>query len=288
MNRSVINSLVTMQGLQQKLDIIANNIANSNTLGFKRKEATFHDILTSRIRQPEQFNQPGRLSSPGLTQGAGSRLGMVQINLSQGNLQMTENPLDLAIEGDALFEVEQVTIDANGNRIVQPVWTKEGSFSFSVQPNDPDNVYLTTKDGKFVRGVDDQPIRVPLNHRIQVDSDGNIMAYNEAVREALPISVGQIKIVHVFRPQLLEQIGNNLLSLKNNADNANGEVLQPLDALQGDRPPVSIRQGFVEQTNVDLTNEMTEMILVQRAMQLNSRALTSSDNLINLANNLRG
>jgi flagellar basal-body rod protein FlgG len=289
MNHSMINSSVSMQSIQQKLDIIAHNISNANTLGFKRKESSFHDVLTSTMKQPEEFRQPGRLTNPGFTMGWGAKVGHIQTDMSQGTLQMTNNLLDIAIEGDALFEIQLTEEDMAQNPDGPDVaWTKQGSFQYTTQPDDPDNVYLTTTAGQFVRGVNDLPIAVPKNHRINVDSNGLIYAYNEVDREAPPEFVGQLKIVHVLRPQLLEQIGDKQFVLKDGVDNADGSVLQQLDVNEVDRPKVALRQGFVEQSNVELTVEMTELIQVQRAFQMNSRALSSSDTLMNLTNNLRG
>jgi flagellar basal-body rod protein FlgG len=289
MNHSMINSSVSMQGIQQKLDLIAHNISNANTLGFKRKESNFHDVLTNVMNQPEEFRQPGRLTTPGYNMGWGSKIGQVQIDMKQGSLQMTDNPLDIAIEGDALFEIqlteEDMAQNPGGSSIA---WTKQGSFQYSIQPNDPENVFLTTSAGQFVMGVDNQPITVPRNHRIRVDEDGLIYAYDEVNRGAQPTFVGQLKIVHVLRPQLLEQIGDKQFVLKDGVDNANGQVLQAMNDAAGNRPRVTLRQGFVEQSNVDLATEMTELIQVQRAFQMNARALTSSDMLMDLTNKLRG
>jgi flagellar basal-body rod protein FlgG len=289
MNHSMINSSASMQSIQQKLDIIAHNISNVNTLGFKRKESSFHDVLTSTMKQPEEFRQPGRLTNPGLTMGWGAKVGHVQIDMSQGTLQMTNNPLDIAIEGDALFEIELTEEDMAQNPDGPGIaWTKQGSFQYTTQPNDPDNVYLTTSAGQFVRGVNDQPIAVPRNHRITVDGNGLIYAYNEVNRDEPPIFVGQLKIVHVLRPQLLEQIGDKQFVLRDGVDNAEGQVLQAFNGNQLAGLKVALRQGFVEQSNVELTAEMTELIQVQRAFQMNSRALASSDTLMDLTNNLRG
>ena len=105
MNNSMINSSVSMQSLQQKLDILSNNIANVNTNGFKKKEASFEDVLTNVKSQPEGFRQQGRFSPLGFNQGWGSKLVQIQTNLSQGPIQSTGNVTDFAIQGDGLFEV---------------------------------------------------------------------------------------------------------------------------------------------------------------------------------------
>jgi flagellar basal-body rod protein FlgG len=290
MNHSMINSLVSMQGLQQKLDIVANNMANINTTGFKRKEATFHDVLTTTMRQPDTFQQVGRLSPLGLTQGWGAKLSQIQTLMAQGSLQQTDLPTDLAIEGDALFEITIPSVDENGQAGQRTAWTRDGAFSLKAQPGDLENVYLTTQEGHLVMGTDDQPIRVPNYHRIQVDADGNVMAYNELLADQPPVQAGSLKLVQVVRPQLMQNIGDNMYTIPDAIDPALGEVLRVVafDGANPEAAKVKVQQGFLEQSNVNLTEEMTELMLTQRAFQLNAKALTSADNMMSLANSLRG
>lgn len=289
MNNSLINSSVTLRGLQQKLDVIANNVANVNTLGFKRKQASFVDVLASFQQQPPGFQKEGRLTPLGLTQGWGAKLGLVQTDFSQGTLKSTDNPLDLAIEGDALFEVEVPVPDGNGTLVNEVRWTRDGAFSLSVNPDNPDSAYLTTKDGYFVRGTDDQPIQIPANHKIRVEPNGTVFAYDEQHPETAPVQVGQLKLMRAVRPQLLEQAGDNLYKLPDNLQANVDQVLLAVDenAVNAE-DRVAVRQGFLEQSNVNLADEMSELLLVQRAYQLNSRAIQSSDAMMNMANNLRG
>jgi flagellar basal-body rod protein FlgG len=287
MNHSLINSSVTMHGLQQKLDILANNISNVNTTGYKRKEASFQDVLTSVKQQPQGFQKEGRLSPLGYNQGWGSRLVQAQLNLAQGSLQATESPLDMAIEGNGLFEINSFSRDVNNNLVPHTVWTRNGSFDLRPS-NDPANrdMYLTTKDGEFVMGANNNPIRIPLNHHVQIQTDGKIMAYNNLDKNAAPIDAGQLKMVRVLRPQLLQQLGENLYNLPEGIANRQ-EILQTVDATNNTVDPITVRQGFLEQSNVTLADEMTDLLQVQRAFQLNARAITSSDTMMGIANNLR-
>jgi len=286
MNNSMINSSVSMQSLQQKLDILANNIANANTTGFKKKEASFEDVLTNVKGQPEGFRQQGRMSPLGFNQGWGARLGQIQTNMAQGPIQSTGNQTDLAIQGDGLFEVAVSTVDAGGNPVQQPAWTRNGAFHLS--PDTTGNMVMTTEEGHFLMGTDGNPIRLPKNYRPAIDPDGRILAYNEIDHNQAPINVGQIKLVRVVRPQLLREVGDNLYSLPAGVTNTDG-ILQNVNgtaANAADR--VEVMQGYLEQSNVQLADEMTELVMVQKAFQLNSRAVTSSDTMMNLANNLRG
>ncbi|MEK8131713.1 flagellar hook-basal body protein [Paenibacillus filicis] len=289
MNNSMINSSVSMHALQQKLDLLANNISNVSTTGYKRKEASFQDVLTSVKQQPQNFQKQGRLTPLGYNQGWGSKLVEAQLNMEQGSLQNTTNPLDFAIEGNGLFEIATVTLDANNVPVQTTRWTRNGAFDISpsVDQNDPDG-YLTTKDGHYIVGADDNPIRVPANHRIAVQPDGQVIAYNEADRTAPPVNLGQIKTVRVVRPQLLQQVGDNLYALPADiTPQQREEILQTVTAANNTVDPITVRQGFIEQSNVNLSQEMTELVTVQRAFQLNARAISSSDQLMNLANNLR-
>ncbi|NOU71436.1 flagellar hook-basal body complex protein [Paenibacillus sp. LMG 31458] len=287
MNNSMINSSVSMHSLQQKLDILSNNIANVNTNGFKKKEASFEDVLTNVQSQPEGFRQQGRFSPLGFNQGWGSKLVQIQTNLSQGPIQSTGNVTDFAIQGDGLFEVSVSKADENGNPVFQSAWTRNGAFSLS--PDATGGTVLTTKEGHFITGVDGNPIRVPAGFRPVVEANGTIKGYNEQDPSAAPINLGQIKLVRVVRPQLLQDVGDNLYTIPNGitvAEKAN--ILQDVNPLV-DNPAnrVSLMQGFLEQSNVTLSDEMTDLVIVQRALQLNSRAITSSDQMMNIANNLR-
>jgi flagellar basal-body rod protein FlgG len=288
MNHSMINSMVSMNGLQQKLDIMANNMANINTTGYKRKEATFEDILTNLRQQPQGFQREGRLSPLGFTQGWGAKLSQVTTNFAQGAMKDTGNSTDLAIEGNGLFKVRVGSGDPN--LPANELYTRDGAFNLSVMENDTENVYLTTKEGHLVMGTDNNPISIPNGYKFSVDADGVVHAYNGSIPEAGSEVRGQLELVRVLRPQFLQQIGDNLFTIpagvaanKQEVDN----IVQPVTAGSGLEQPVTIRQGFLEQSNVNMADEMTELLTVQRAFQLSSRALSSSDTMLNLANNLR-
>ena len=289
MNRSLISAAVSLRGLQQKIDVIADNVAHVNTPGYKRKEASFLDVLTTVRQQPADFRKEGRLTPLGYPEAWGARLGLVQLVFTQGTLKETGNPLDLAIEGDAVFEVDVPTPDGAGNMTNETRWTRNGSLSLSINPEDPETLLLTTKDGYALKGVDDEPVVIPAQHRISVSEDGTVMAYDDRNPEAPPVAVGQLKLLRVAHPQLLEPAGHNLYKLPDHLNLAGDEVLVPVDAESANGGArVAVRQGYVEQSNVSLADEMAELVQAQRAYQLNSRAIQSADAMMNLANNLRG
>lgn len=279
MNSSMINAMVSMNGLQQKLDLLADNIANVNTVGYKRKEATFEDLLTNLRSQPEAFNQPGRLTPMDFTQGWGSRMTMVQPNLSQGPMQGTNKETDIAIEGNALFEVE---VDGAGNR----GYTRNGAFQLTLGANG--DTILATEDGyPVVANVEDAltgdiiegNIVVPQGYSLRVNSDGSVFG----VSSDRTIELGSIKLLQASRPSALTAVNDNLFVVGNGIDA--GDVLQRI--VPNSENLITLRQGYLEQSNVELTDEMTELINVQRAYQLAARALSSSDTMMSLTNGLR-
>lgn len=286
MNHSMINASVSMQALQQKLDVLAHNIANVNTSGYKRRVASFQDILTNVSGQPAPFEREGRLTPLGLPQGWGAKIGQVELSLEQGALKATGNALDLALEGDGLFEVQTDSVDAAGNAKV--AWTRDGSFKLSVIEGNPEGMYLTTTEGYRVMDAGNRPIVVPSNAEITVNEDGAVYARNPADSVSIPQRVGQLKLVRALRPQVLINEGNNLFGLPQGV--AAAEVLEALDPAAGnvnEQTRVAVRQGFIEQSNVNVTEEMTELMTVQRAYQMNARAVASTDTLMSLTNNLR-
>lgn len=292
MNHSMISASASMNGLLQKLDVIANNIANQNTDGYKRKEASFEDLLTTIKQQHDSQRLTGRQSPLGFTIGTGARLSQIQINMAQGALKTTENPYDLAIEGNALFEIGLRTTDADGNQITRPAWTRNGAFHVSLIPGDDQHSMLTMSDGSPLIGTNNQPILIPNGRQISIDQQGNVISTQPNNPQGAAEIVGRIKMVRATRPQLLQSRGDNLYVLPDALSTPGqvGQVMEQLDLTlnKEGNAPVHIRQGFLESSNVDLAAEMTELIQVQRAFQLNARAITSSDTMMNLANTLRG
>jgi len=282
MNHSLSSALVSMQSMQKKLDIISNNIANLNTAGYKSQQASFQDVLTSVYQQPETFGREGRLTPLGFTQGGGVKLGVVSTDMTQGSLQETGNELDLAIQGDGLFEIERDSAANGGNPIVG--WTRGGAFQLSPNPADEQFLFLTTKQGQFVRGVNNLPIMVPRDRSIRIDEDGTVWSVNPADSSDIQ-EAGQLKLVRVNRPDVLLQEGEGIYALP---EGVNAEEVFTLNApLAQGGFPVTVRQGFLEQSNVNITEEMTQLIAVQRAYQLTARAISSSDTMMSLTNNLR-
>lgn len=273
MNNSMITAMVSMSSMQQRLDMLADNIANIDTVGYKRKEVSFHDTLTAVLQQSSDFELPGRATPLGFNMGFGSRIGNVTLNLSQGSIKDTGNMTDLAIQGDGLFEV--VTPDG------VTAYTRAGGFHIQPNPEDTDTAHLVTSQGNYLVNTDGERVTIPVNSTLHIDAQGNIRAIVGETETA----AGQIRLVKAMRPEGLVQKDGGLFILAPGA--ILDEVVSTLDNLPENQQP-TIRQMALESSNVDLVNEITELTQVQRAYQLAARALTSSDTMMNLANNLRG
>lgn len=280
MNHSMITAMVSMSGLQQRIDGIADNLANANTVGYKRSDAAFEDVLTSVKQQPEAFRQPGRNTPLGFVHGWGSRLAGMRMDMAQASIKETGNPLDTAIEGNGLFEVIVPGTNAAGEPVNQPAWTRNGSFRLSP---DGEGSLLINQDGYPVSGMDGRPIRIPAEYEVQIASDGTVTGkrVRDGIEETVPL--GRLRMVEVVRPDLLQHAGNGLYSLPGGADPNDGTIVRVWGGAGG----MQVRQGALEQSNVDIAVEMTDLLSVQRAYQLSARALSSSDTMMNLANNLR-
>jgi flagellar basal-body rod protein FlgG len=280
-NNSMNIASASMNALQQKLDMLADNLSNSNTVGYKRKTAIFEDIMTSLNPQVDDFNQPGRRTPLGFTQGWGTRITSMQTDLSQGVLQQTGNMTDVAIEGNGLFEVR-----TDGNINGARAFTRHGPFQLMPDANG-DRVLVTNSGQQIVAetaGGGEDFIVVPEGYNLSIATDGTLTAVGH--EGATPISLGKLKLVQVTNPELLQAVSDNLYGIPSNI-NPN-DVVRNIAALPNGETGISVRQGFVEQSNVNMVEELTDLTIVQRAYQLSARALSSGEQMMGMANNLRG
>lgn len=273
MNNTVISAMVSMSGIQQRLDLLADNIANANTVGYKRKEANFEDTLTRVQNQTSDLNLPGRATPSGFTLGFGSRMSQVTVNYAQGSIQETGKMTDLAIQGNAMFSV----LTPEG--IV--AYTRGGDFHIQPNPENADSAFLVNQLGYVVLNAEGNPVTFPADAKLSVDAEGNILATNEAGTT----EVGRIALLTAEKPDALVQKDGNLFVLAAGLNPAEAMV-DHLTLPQEQR--ASLRQGAIEASNVDMTGMMAELLQVQRAYQLTARALTSGETMMGLANNLRG
>ncbi|MUT66359.1 flagellar basal-body rod protein FlgF [Paenibacillus sp. NEAU-GSW1] len=269
MLRSMYSGVSGMRGFQVKLDVIGNNIANVNTVGFKGSRVMFSDILSQTTAGVTGSIEGEQAGVNAKQVGLGVSIASIDTMHSPGSAMTTNNPTDLRIDGDGFFAVSP-SPDA------EPVLlTRAGNFTIDA------NRQLVTADGLFVLGVDG-PITIPEEvTSFSIGQDGTILGVSPDGTEA----VAQLGIVKVVNPSGLLKMGNNLYQVTANA-NPEGEfeIVTASDAELGTGDIIS---GQLEMSNVDLTAEFTEMIVAQRGFQANSRIITTSDEILQEVVNLK-
>lgn len=275
MSRSMIQAAVTMNQLQNKLDVIGNNMANSQTTGYKTRQADFASLLFQQIdNMTAPANAEGRLTPDGVRVGSGARLGSVNIDLRQGSIQETDRALDTALlEKNHLFQI-QVT----ENGVTETRYTRDGSFYLS-PVNDNQAVMLTTKDGHPVLGQNGPIVIADGFDDITVQPNGQISVQRGDVNEI----AGNLAITEAVRPRLLEATGNNAFRLPDLEELGYDfeDIMQPVEV------NTVLQSGALEQSNVDLASQMTDMINMQRSYQFNARTISMTDQMMGLINQLR-
>ena len=273
MMRSLWTAASGMTAQQFFVDNISHNLSNVNTVGFKKGRVEFNSLLYQTMRRADwdPANMTGRPVS--LQVGLGVRPVAVKTMFTQGNLQRTDNPQDFAIEGDAFFTIRR-TEDPE-----EIFYTRDGAFILS--PVD-DGLMLATNLGYPVLDVDGEPIIFPDDvawHNVTMDDAGNFWHVTpEGDVDDLGI---QLQLVQFPNPQGLEAVGSNLWQMTA----ASGEALvQGVDEIiRYSR----VFQGVLEMSNVNVAEEMVDMIRAHRAYDLNARAITTSDEMLQTANGLK-
>ncbi|UOQ50268.1 flagellar hook-basal body protein [Gracilibacillus caseinilyticus] len=274
MTRMTIQAAATMGQLQKRLDNIANNIANSNTTGYKNRDANFSSLLSQQINlEADPTNETGRLTPEGLRVGAGAKLGHTNFDFTQGSLQTTDRNLDVALLEDNQFF--QVAVEENGQEEVR--YTRAGNFYLS--PMENDTVMLVTSDGNPVLGANQQPIVLADDMEdLTIDENGMI----NVTRNGEQVVEGQIGVVEAVRPRLFEASGDSLFRLSEDSLNN-----YPLNEIINDVDNISVQSGALEGSNVDIAKQTTDMIETQRAYQFNARTISMHDQMNGLINQLR-
>lgn len=280
MNIQMNSAATSMRELQKKVDVIANNISNVNTNGYKRQEANFSDTLVQSItRQAGANNEIGRVTPNGLRIGSGVRVTQTSLRNEQGSIQQTDRPLDFSIQGDSAF----FRVASEGKTF----YTKDGSFQ--VQPVlNSNQVNLVTSNGDAVLDSNNNPISFDNDFAsIKADQNGTLqVTYKDAGKQPTQI---QLSIADINRPNLLEKIGGNRYQLPGTeAEQVANGTLQVVDLSQQNNKNFRINQGSLETSNVDLTEEMTELIATQRLIQSQGKAISFADDMMGLVNTIRG
>ena len=244
-----------MLAQQTNVETIANNLANMNTTGFKEQRAEFQDLLYQNIQTPgAQTSDQGTYAPNGIQIGAGVRTAAIYRITTQGDLQSTGNPYDVAVQGPGYFSVQQ----ADGTT----AYTRAGNFSLSPQGQ------LVTQDGMVV-----QPgIAIPQGAlSVQINAQGQVNA--TIAGNTTPQTVGQLELTVFPNEAGLNALGSNLYTETPGSGS-------PQAGVPGSTGYGTIQQGFLETSNVNSVNEITALITAQRAYEMNSKVVTAADQML--------
>ncbi len=243
---------------QTNMSVISNNLSNVNTTGFKRDRAVFNDMIYQNMRQVGAQSSENTELPSGLSVGTGVRVVATKKEHSQGNIVQTGNSLDVAIQGKGYFQV----LHPDGNI----VYTRDGTFNL-------------TADGNIVtpNGYELQPaMTVPSNSTsLTIGSDGVVSVLQSG--NSSPTQIGQIELAYFTNPQGLVPVGDNLYRETNASGGAS-------TAIPGTDSTGTLIQEALESSNVNVVEELVNMIETQRAYEMNSKAISTTDEMLSYAN----
>ncbi len=261
MLRSLWSAASGMQAQALNIDVISNNLANVNTSGFKKGRADFQDLLYETVRTAGASSSADTEVPTGIQLGHGVRPAAVQKIFEGGSLQHTQNRLDLAIEGEGFFQILQPNGDI--------AYTRAGGFKMDSDGR------IVTSDGYPM----EPEIAIPIDAvSIAIGSDGTVSVLQPGGIE--PAVVGNIDLVRFINPPGLNSIGRNLML----ESAASGD---PIVGTAGEEGFGTIAQGYLELSNVSVVDEMVNMITAQRAYEINSKSIKTSDDMLQITNNLK-
>ncbi|MDQ2687100.1 MAG: flagellar basal-body rod protein FlgG [Armatimonadota bacterium] len=260
MMRALYTAATGMNAQQLNMDVIANNLANVNTAGFKHSRADFQDLLYQEIRPAGATVAQGAQSPTGLEVGLGVKPGATETMFQQGTFQETGNNLDVAIEGEGFYKV--LLPDGSSG------YTRDGSFNRDSQGK------LVNSDGYAI-----QPeISIPSDaSAVSIGKDGTVSV---TLGGKDPQEIGKIGLTRFANPAGLQHLGGN-----NFAETAASG--SPTDGVAGQEGFGTLAQGSLEMSNVQIVQEMVNMITAQRAYEVNSKAIQTADDMLSTANQLR-
>ncbi|HJL19605.1 MAG TPA: flagellar basal-body rod protein FlgG [Sandaracinaceae bacterium LLY-WYZ-13_1] len=249
--RSAASGMIAQQ---THIDTIAHNMANVGTTGFRRQRAEFQDLIYQQVRTPGGRTADGGTLPTGVQIGQGTRTVSTEFMHTQGALQQTGNPFDLAIEGDGFFQIVQPSGEI--------AYSRAGNFKI-----DPDG-RLVTVDGMAVEPA----VTVPRDATgVTIGPDGTISVTQPGSSQSMEL--GQVQLARFTNPGGLEALGRSLFA----PTSASG---QPLVVQPGQEGSGTISQGFLEGSNVEVVNEMIDLISSQRAYEINQRVIQASDEML--------
>lgn len=243
-----------LEANQAALDVISNNLANSNTAGFKRSRAVFEDLMYQNEKVAGASTGGSNVAPTGVQIGTGVRQVANVRNHTQGALTSTGNPLDVAIQGSGFFKVE-LPDGSNG-------YTRDGSLQVNAE-----GLLVTSNGNKLVPNI-----QIPQGaNNISISQDGQVTA--TIGNTTVPTAIGNITLTEFINPAGLTSIGSNTL-VESAASGA------PQDVTPGSDGSGTLGQGFVESSNVNVVEELVSMIQSQRAYEINSKAIQAADQML--------
>ena len=270
MIRSLWTAASGMKAQQTNVDTISNNLANINTTGYKSEKVEFQSLLYQTM-QDVSYDSEGDVKPIPAQVGLGVKSGAITSQFTQGAMIASDNPFDFAIDGDGFFRVQM----ADGSI----GYTRNGSLKMSV---DTDGMTLATSEGYPLLDTNGNKITVSDEYNtalLELDASGNL-CYPDENNNMQKIGV-QISLAQFNNPSGLTKCADSIF--KESA--ASG--VPRLEGEDGNLTPSTVRQGYLEGSNVQAADEMVNLIIAQRAYEMNSKAITASDELLQQANNLR-
>lgn len=260
MLRALSSAATGMQAQQTNLDVIANNLANVNTVGYKKSQAMFEDMLYDNIRPVGATQGSGGSSVPaGVQVGLGTNLVSTSKVFTAGSLQNTQRDLDLAINGSGFFQI-QLPDGTFG-------YTRAGNFNVDA------NGKWTTPDGYYLNGA---PALATNRTSLSVASNGTV----SQVVAGTTSTVGQLQLYRFANPSGLQALGQNLFQYTA----ASGDPQSGVPGLDGFG---NLQEGYLEGSNVDVVTEMVNLITAQRAYEVNTKAVQASDEILQSTNSMK-
>ena len=262
-----LNAAATgLRALSSRIDVVANNLANAETQAFKRQNVNFEDLMYLQYKQPGVTDTSGNMTPAGINVGLGVKVSNTQLDMTPGSLTSTEQPLDVAIQGDGFFHVKILQTIGDGTG-----YTRSGSF-------------FRNKDGDMVLGIGDgyrmiPNVNIPAGATsISIAQDGTVSYVPRGGTQTT--TGGQIQLSQFVNPQGLNLQGGNIYT----ETTASGP---PIEGKPGDNGAGQLQQGYIETSNVDPVKELVTLIKTQRSFELNSQSIQTADQALQTIANLK-
>ena len=262
-----LNAAATgLRALSSRIDVIANNLANAETEAFKRQNMNFEDLMYLQYKQPGVTDTAGDMTPAGINVGLGTKVSNTQLDMTQGSLTSTDQPLDVAISGNGFFHIKILPTVGDGTG-----YTRNGSF-------------FRNRDGDLTVGIGDgyrmiPNINIPTTAtNITISQDGTVQYTAQGATAAS--TAGQIQLTQFVNPQGLNLQGGSIYT----ETSASGP---PILSTPGENGAGQLQSGYIEASNVDPVKELVTMIKTQRSFELNSQSIQTADQALQTIANLK-